>query len=139
MDGEQQPSGADVDSAAAVDTETAARVAAAASGDVEVRLVRVPLEPFDLDARLALPHAPRGAVVVADGSSAATSHPDLRAWATALATRGFATLLVELMTAAEQPRRRARGSRRDVDFLAGRLVVAADYAAAAADERAGGG
>lgn len=97
--------------------------------EIETRPVRVPLDPFNLDAHLLLPRQPRAAVLIVDGSGASTRRPELRAWATTFAEDGFAVLLADLLTGEEQPRGSLRRDRPDVAFMAGRLVVAADYLA----------
>jgi hypothetical protein len=87
----------------------------------------VQLDPFNLDAHLLLPRQPRAAVLIVDGSGASTRRPELRAWAATFAEHDFAVLIADLLTGEEQPRGSLRRDRPDVAFMAGRLVVAADY------------
>lgn len=94
---------------------------------IETQVVRVPLDPFNLDAHLLLPRQPRAAALIVDGSGASTRRPELRAWATTFAEAGLAVLIADLLTSEEQPRGSLRRDRPDVAFMAGRLVVAADF------------
>ena len=96
---------------------------------IETKLVRVPLDPFNLDGQLVAPPHPHAGAVIVDGSGASTRRPELRAWASTMAEAGFATLVADLLTGEEQPRRALRRDRPDVAFMAGRLVVVIDFLA----------
>ncbi len=75
------------------------------------------------------PAAGRGLVVFAHGSGSGRHSPRNRAVADALHQRGLGTLLIDLLTAAEEAEdlRTAR-LRFDVDLLGGRVVAAIDWA-----------
>src|SRR4051812_26054445 len=74
---------------------------------------------------LAVPSTPSGIIVFAHGSGSSRTSPRNRAVADALAARGFATLLFDLLTPEEEiAERYTRHLRFDVVLLATRLVAA---------------
>jgi putative phosphoribosyl transferase len=80
-------------------------------------------------AGLTLPESARGVVLFAHGSGSSRFSPRNRYVAGELADAGFATLLVDLLTQAEERvDLRTRELRFDVDLLAGRVVEAAHWA-----------
>ena len=83
-----------------------------------------------LNGDLALPEAARGVVLFAHGSGSGRRSPRNRAVARTLNEAGFATLLLDLLTQAEEVREE-RGARLrfDVRVLAERLVDAIDWLA----------
>jgi pimeloyl-ACP methyl ester carboxylesterase len=85
----------------------------------ETRDVRIP--PIGLAGTLRIPDSPRGVVVFAHGSGSSRLSPRNVAVAEALAGRGYASLLFDLLTAAEEADRR---NVFDIALLAGRLVAA---------------
>ena len=75
---------------------------------------------------LAVPVGARGLVLFAHGSGSSRHSPRNRAVAAALRERGLGTLLLDLLTSAEEQADAAgRRLRFDIDLLAGRLVAAA--------------
>ena len=79
---------------------------------------------------LAIPAPCRGVVVFAHGSGSSRTSPRNRMVAAVLQDAGFATLLMDLLTEAEeQVDLRTRQLRFDIDLLAGRLVAAARWLA----------
>ena len=92
--------------------------------------MRVEVSPgVALDGDLARPPDPSGLVVFAHGSGSSRFSPRNRAVARELNRRGLATLLLDLLTAAEERLDLVtRQLRFDVETLAGRLLVAADQA-----------
>ncbi len=90
--------------------------------------VRIAAADVTLDADLAVPPGARGAVVFAHGSGSSRRSPRNRYVAEVLRSRGLATLLVDLLTPAEE--RGDDGPRRlrfDVGLLSDRLVAAVDW------------
>jgi len=81
--------------------------------------VRVP--PLELAADLQTPETPRGVIVFAHGSGSSRLSPRNRAVADDLNRRGFATLLLDLLTESEAGQRR---NVFDIDLLAERLAQA---------------
>lgn len=91
------------------------------SGDV--RAVRI--EPEGLDGLLGLPAKAKGLVIFAHGSGSGRLSPRNQRVASVLRHAGLATLLLDLLTPAEE------GDRRnvfDIDLLASRLVIATQWA-----------
>ena len=85
----------------------------------------------ELNADLARPERPIGVVVFAHGSGSSRRSPRNRMVAGRLRGRGLATMLVDLLTEAEERvDLRTREHRFDVELLARRLTAAADWAAA---------
>ena len=92
--------------------------------------VRVPAGTVDLDADLAVPFGVRGLVAFAHGSGSSRHSPRNRQVAAALQRAGYATLLMDLLTAAEeQVDQQTRELRFDIAFLARRLTAAVDWLA----------
>ncbi len=78
-----------------------------------------------LRASLCLPNAPRGIVLLAQGSGSSRHAPRNRQVASALQERGLATLLIDLLTAQEERQDRwSHQLRFDVPLLGGRLLLA---------------
>jgi putative phosphoribosyl transferase len=93
--------------------------------------VRLQAGPVRLDGDLAAPAATHGVVLFAHGSGSGRHSPRNRQVAAALGRAGFATLLLDLLTAEEETVDRAGGRYRfDVELLAGRLLAAVDWLAA---------
>jgi putative phosphoribosyl transferase len=93
--------------------------------------VRLQAGPVRLDGDLATPAAAHGVVLFAHGSGSGRHSPRNRQVAAALGRAGFATLLLDLLTAEEETADRAGGRYRfDVELLAGRLLAAIDWLAA---------
>jgi dienelactone hydrolase len=101
------------------------------------RQLEIPLGgDASLVADLSVPDDAQGVVVFAHGSGSSRRSPRNRWVATALSERGFATLLLDLLTASEDVvDQRTREVRFDVPLLAGRLAravaVSRDHAATA--------
>lgn len=85
----------------------------------------VSVGPLKLDGFLAIPPAPRGLVIFAHGSGSGRFSPRNNHVAEALQRAGFATLLLDLLTSAEEA---YRPNVFDIPLLAGRLVQATDWA-----------
>jgi putative phosphoribosyl transferase len=84
------------------------------------------------DARLAgdlvVPDSPRGVVLFAHGSGSSRRSPRNRQVAAGLQQAGFTTLLIDLLTTAEeQEDLRTSALRFDIPLLAGRLTAAVDW------------
>src|SRR5215207_6368449 len=109
----------------------------AASANAVEQPVRVQVGLVRLDGDLATPAAAQGVVLFGHGSGSGRHSPRNRQVAAALGRAGFATLLLDLLTPAEEAADRASGQFRfDVELLAGRLLAAADWLAA--DQRTTG-
>lgn len=95
------------------------------------RAVRIASRDIRLDADLTLPDRARGVILFAHGSGSSRKSPRNRLVARQLQELGFATLLLDLLTAAEERiDLRTRHLRFDIPLLARRLVAAADWLAA---------
>jgi len=95
---------------------------------VEGGLVRVPAGTVMLEGNLAVPTNALGVVMFAHGSGSSRHSPRNRAVARALNEGGLATLLVDLLTPAEESADEQTGHLRfDIGLLADRLVDAADW------------
>lgn len=91
--------------------------------------VRIPHGDIQLDGDLTVPARPRGLVVFAHGSGSGRHSPRNRHVAAALTSAGFATLLMDLLTPAEEDvDLRTRELRFDIPRLAARLTAAIDWA-----------
>jgi putative phosphoribosyl transferase len=91
-------------------------------------LVRVPAAGAMLEGNLAIPPNTSGVVLFAHGSGSSRHSPRNRAVARALNEGGLATLLVDLLTPAEESVDEQTGQLRfDIGLLADRLVDAADW------------
>ena len=95
--------------------------------------VRVPAGPVELTGRLCIPESAAGIVVFAHGSGSSRHSTRNRYVAGVLNDAGFATLLFDLLTSAEE---RDRNNVFDIDLLASRLVDATGWLAGRADTAA---
>jgi len=103
---------------------------------VEGGLVRVPAAGAMLEGNLAIPPRASGIVLFAHGSGSSRHSPRNRAVARALNEGGLATLLVDLLTPAEESVDEQTGQLRfDIGLLADRLVDAADWLTANEETR----
>jgi putative phosphoribosyl transferase len=92
--------------------------------------VILPVAATELRGDLTLPLDPVGAVAFAHGSGSSRRSPRNRAVAAELADAGLATLLLDLLTSAEDERdSRSREHRFDIDLLAARVVAAVEWLA----------
>jgi putative phosphoribosyl transferase len=92
--------------------------------------VQVPTGGVVLDGDLGVPDVPRGAVVFAHGSGSSRLSPRNRTVAAGLRRAGYATLLMDLLTAAEEHLDlQTRELRFDIPLLANRLTDAVDWIA----------
>lgn len=90
--------------------------------------VRVPIDGIGLNGDLVVPGAAQGLVVFAHGSGSSRLSPRNRAVAGALHHGGFATLLLDLLTADEERVDDVtRELRFDIELLATRLAIATDW------------
>jgi pimeloyl-ACP methyl ester carboxylesterase len=90
--------------------------------------VRIPAGDVWLRGDLEIPHDARGLVVFAHGSGSSRHSPRNQAVARALESRQFATLLIDLLTPAEeQVDRQTMEYRFDIDRLAQRLADIVDW------------
>lgn len=97
---------------------------------MSVRSVRIHAGDADLDGDLTTPAEPRGLVIFAHGSGSGRHSPRNQYVARELNGVGFATLLIDLLTSHEETIDAPTGHLRfDIDFLARRLIAAADWAA----------
>lgn len=93
--------------------------------------VTIPADRHRLDADLAMPDGAQGLVIFAHGSGSSRHSPRNRAVAATLWRSGFATLLLDLLTPAEEMvDDMTREHRFDIPMLANRLVAAIDWARA---------
>jgi putative phosphoribosyl transferase len=102
------------------------------NGPPAPRPVRVEVSGVLLSGDLVVPEAPRGVVLFAHGSGSGRHSPRNRQVAAGLQDAGYATLLLDLLTEAEE--RIDAGTRElrfDIGLLAGRLTGAADWLARA--------
>jgi putative phosphoribosyl transferase len=94
------------------------------------RAVHIPVDGASLDADLSLPAGARGIVVFAHGSGSSRHSPRNRQVAGGLQRAGFATLLMDLLTdAQEQIDQRTAELRFDIPLLAARLTRALEWIA----------
>jgi len=99
-------------------------------------LVRVPAAGVMLEGNLAISPRASGIVLFAHGSGSSRHSPRNRAVARALSEGGLATLLVDLLTPAEESLDEQTGQLRfDIGLLADRLVDAADWLTANEETR----
>lgn len=90
--------------------------------------VRIPAGSRWLDGDLGIPADPQGIVLFAHGSSGSRHAPRDQNIARTLQQRGFATLLVDLLTHEEEAADRWTGRLRfDIELLASRLVGIVDW------------
>ena len=110
-----------------------------ASGPGEVspeQVVRVPAGAVELEGNLAVPPGARGIVLFAHGSGSSRHSPRNRFVAEALRAGRLGTLLIDLLTPAEEAvDERTAQPRFDVGMLAERLVAATDWLARAEPTR----
>lgn len=93
--------------------------------------VRIASGGAELTGDMTLPERPFGLILFAHGSGSSRLSPRNRMVAATLNRAGFATLLMDLLTAEEERADAATGHLRfDIGLLAGRLTGAADWAAA---------
>ena len=91
--------------------------------------VQVPVANASLNGDLAIPETPNGLILFAHGSGSSRKSPRNRAVAAALWAGGFATLLLDLLTQAEDSIDSITAQYRfDIERLAQRLTVAIDWA-----------
>ena len=96
--------------------------------------VRVPSAGVFLDGDLTVPVGPRGVVAFAHGSGSSRHSPRNRRVASALQQAGYATLLMDLLTADEEAVDvHTREFRFDIPRLAARLTGAVDWLASQSD------
>lgn len=92
------------------------------------QLVTVPVNDIELAGDLAVPAHARAVVLFAHGSGSSRHSPRNRAVAAELRTAGLGTLLIDLLTEAEEWHDRATSEHRfDITLLARRLVAAIDW------------
>src|SRR5258705_13122845 len=90
---------------------------------IEERTIRVPFGRLSLDGNLSLPADAQGVVLFAHGSGSSRHSPRNRFVAQVLQQGGLATLLLDLLTPAEEAvDDRTAQLRFDIGFLAERLV-----------------
>lgn len=104
-------------------------------GPVHQRLLHVPVEGAGegarcIEAELAVPERPRGLVVLVHGSGSSRRSPRNTRVADELRAAGFATLLVDLLTAEEAAQGEASPVAGDVPRLAARVAAAVRGASA---------
>jgi putative phosphoribosyl transferase len=98
---------------------------------VELHPARIPFEGTTLEADLAVPADAKGIVLFAHGSGSSRFSRRNRAVAQNLQDAGFATLLLDLLTAAEEKAEARTGHFRfDIDLLSVRLASATSWAVA---------
>ncbi len=98
------------------------------------RAVRIPLADVTLDGDLTVPDDAAGLVAFAHGSGSSRHSPRNRQGAGALQQRGYATLLMDLLTGQEEEvDLRTREVRFDIGLLAARLTGAVDWLGAEDD------
>ena len=99
--------------------------------------LRIPMgDGTVLDGDVVIPERCQGLVLFAHGSGSSRHSPRNRAVASGLWDRGFATLLIDLLTMDEEAvDLRTRDLRFDIDLLAGRLAETSTWLAAQPDTR----
>jgi putative phosphoribosyl transferase len=101
---------------------------------VEERLARIPFDGITLEADLALPANATGVVLFAHGSGSSRFSRRNQAVARKLQDAGFATLLLDLLTAEEENAEARTGHFRfDIELLSLRLGAATDWVVAQGD------
>jgi dienelactone hydrolase len=95
---------------------------------VSLSAVRVPVSDAVLDGDLVVPTDAHGIVIFAHGSGSGRHSPRNRQVAAALNGAGIGTLLIDLLTPAEEQIDRVTAKHRfDIELLARRLVPAVDW------------
>ena len=98
--------------------------------DERERTVRIPAGRVELEGTLGVPRDPIGVILFAHGSGSSRFSTRNRFVARVLRDAGFATLLLDLLSAAEeQVDEVTRHHRFDIDLLAERVVAATDWIA----------
>ena len=93
-----------------------------------IRPVRIPAAGVMLEGDLALPRGGHGVVIFAHGSGSSRHSPRNRFVATQLSDANLGTLLMDLLTPAEERiDERTRHLRFDIELLAERLAAAAEW------------
>src|SRR5215831_3264626 len=96
--------------------------------NVAIREQEIRIAPEGLSGDLVVPEQASGMVLFAHGSGSSRHSPRNRYVASVLQRGGFGTLLLDLLTAAEEEVDAVSGHLRfDIDFLAGRLLEATDW------------
>ncbi|MEU7744102.1 hydrolase [Nonomuraea sp. NPDC049158] len=99
--------------------------------DIAEAGVRIPVGDVALNADVAVPGEPRGAVLFAHGSGSGRHSPRNRYVAGRLQAARLVTVLADLLTAAEERRDAVTGELRfDIGLLAGRVAALTDWARA---------
>ncbi|MCA2220416.1 dienelactone hydrolase family protein [Nonomuraea aurantiaca] len=99
--------------------------------DIAEAGVRIPIGEVALDADVAVPAQPRGAVLFAHGSGSGRHSPRNRYVAGRLQAARLVTVLADLLTEAEERRDAVTGELRfDIGLLAGRVAALTDWARA---------
>jgi putative phosphoribosyl transferase len=110
------------------DSPAAARNPAASFAPLAPHAVEIQAGDASLDGDLAIPHAAHGLVLFAHGSGSSRYSPRNRYVADALRLRGHATLLMDLLTPAEERADVYTGEYRfDIPLLASRLTATIDW------------
>ena len=108
-----------------------------ASEEIARYQVRLPAGEVQLDGDLTIPADARGVVLFAHGSGSSRHSPRNRQVAAALQRAGYATLLMDLLTAEEEEiDQRTRELRFDISVLAPRLSGAVDWLGERTDTKA---
>jgi len=108
----------------------------AAPQTIEQQAVAIPVRDVLVAGSLSLPNRPRGIVVFAHGSGSGRFSPRNRAVAQVLLDGGFATLLIDLLTPAEEQEDLRTGRLRfDMPLLAERVIAAIDWLSEAAADQ----
>lgn len=93
-----------------------------------MRAVRVPIASQWLDGNLGMPPQPHGVVLFAHGSGSSRHSPRNQFVARTLERHGFATLLIDLLTPAEEAVDNQTAELRfDIAMLTGRIVAVVDW------------
>jgi pimeloyl-ACP methyl ester carboxylesterase len=94
----------------------------------DARSIHLPADGVVLEGDLETPEAARGVVLFAHGSGSSRHSPRNRAVSRALREAALATLLMDLLTVAEERAEAATGHLRfDIEMLARRLAAAIDW------------
>lgn len=108
----------------------------APGGEALDRTVSIPAEGVHLDGTLGVPASARGVVLFAHGSGSSRFSPRNRHVAEILREAGLATLLLDLLSSAEEEEDAVtRDYRFDIGMLAVRLVAAIDWLHGAPETR----